>query len=81
MMTELAIAFWETIAHRALLMVRGNCSPAEYSRMVLEKMSATARSAQALARSNKAPDWAAVVSPWHKRAKSNSHRLRRKRRV
>jgi hypothetical protein len=44
--------------------------------MVLEKISATARSAQALARSNKAPDWASVVSPWHKRAKSNSRRLR-----
>jgi hypothetical protein len=49
--------------------------------MVLEKMSATARSARVLAQSNKAPDWTAIVDPWQKRAKSNARRLRRKGRV
>jgi hypothetical protein len=79
MMTELALASWQTIAHRSLMMARGSCSPAEYSRMVLEKMSAATRSASALARSGQAPTWTALLAPWHVRAKANARRLRRKR--
>jgi predicted nuclease of predicted toxin-antitoxin system len=70
-----------TIARRTLLVTAGKCSPDEYPRMVPEKLTATARETQALARSNKAPDRAAIVSPWHKRAKSNSRRVQRKRRI
>jgi hypothetical protein len=79
MMTELAIASWQTIAHRSLMMARGSCSPAEYSRMVLEKMSAATRSASVLARSGQGPTWTALLAPWHVRAKVNARRLRRKR--
>jgi hypothetical protein len=79
MMTELAIASWQTIAHRSLIIAGGRCSPAEYSRMVLEKMSAATRSASVLARSRQALSWTAMLAPWHVRAKSNARRLRRKR--
>jgi hypothetical protein len=40
MLTELTLASWETIWYRSLIIGLGKCSPAEYSRMVLEKMSA-----------------------------------------
>ena len=40
-------------------MALGNCSPAEYSRMVLEKMAAATRSASVLSRSKRAPNWTA----------------------
>jgi hypothetical protein len=79
MMTELALASWQTIAHRSLMMARGSCSHAEYSRMVLEKMSAATRSASVLAQSRQAPSWTALLAPWHVRAKSNARRLRRRR--
>jgi hypothetical protein len=78
MMTELAFASWETIGHRVQMMARGKCSPAEYSRMVLEKMAATTHSACMLSRSGRAPDWVAILAPWHLRATSNARRLRRK---
>jgi len=77
MMTELAFASWETIARRSLMMARGKCSPAEYSRMVLEKMSAATRSASVLARSPQISDWTTLLAPWHGRAKANARRLRR----
>jgi hypothetical protein len=41
MMMEMAFASWETIGRRGQMMARGKCSPAEYSRMVLEKVAAT----------------------------------------
>jgi hypothetical protein len=78
MMMELALASWETVGHRSLLIARGRCSPAEYSRMVLEKMSAATRSAASLSRSRRGPDWTAVLAPWHLRATANARRLRRK---
>jgi hypothetical protein len=40
LMTELMLASWETLARRTLLMVQNKCSPAEYRRMVREKMAA-----------------------------------------
>jgi len=48
MMTELMLAFWETIARRTLLMAQNACSPAEYRRMVQEKAEAAATSASRL---------------------------------
>ena len=78
MMMEMAWASWETVGRRSLMMTCGKCSPAEYSRMALEKMAATNRSASLLARSRKAPHWATLLAPWHARATSNARRLRRK---
>ena len=35
MMADLAFASWETMLRRTVMMAQGNCSPAEYQRMVL----------------------------------------------
>ena len=77
-LTELTLASWETICHRSLMIGLGKCSPAEYSRMVLEKMSAATRTASVLARSGQTPDWSTLLAPWHVRVKANARRLRRK---
>jgi len=61
MMMELALASWETIGRRGAMIADGRCSPAEYSRMVIEKMSAATRSAYSLSRSRRGLDWAAVL--------------------
>jgi hypothetical protein len=75
MMTELAMASWETIARRSTMIARGALSPAEYQRMVLEKAAALQESALAMmtGRGKKA-----ALAPWHKRATANARRLRRK---
>jgi hypothetical protein len=78
MILELAFASWETIGRRGQMMARGKCSPAEYSRMVLEKMAAATRSGSVVSRSKRVPDWTAILDPWHRTAKSNARRLRRK---
>jgi len=78
MMMELAWASWETVAHRSLMMAQGNCSRVEYSRMLLEKMTAARLSAASLAQSSMVPDWSAILAPWHRRATSNARRLRRR---
>jgi hypothetical protein len=76
MMAELAIASWETIARRTTMIARGVCTPAEYQRMVMEKTAALQQSAMAVltGRGQKA-----ALAPWHKRARANAKRLRRKR--
>ncbi len=76
LMTELAFDSWDTILRRTELILGGKCSPVEYQRMVWEKAEAAQASAGALFRAG-VPDLAAVVSPWHRRAKANSRRLRR----
>jgi hypothetical protein len=76
-MMELAFASWETIGRRTLMMARGTCSVAEYSRMMREKLAASEQSSAVLFRSGPAPDWAALMAPWHRRATSNARRLRR----
>ena len=78
MAAELAFASWEVIARRSLMMARNQCSPLEYQRMVLEKMRAAQLSAAAMFRSGGRASPDAVLSPWHRRAKSNARRLRRK---
>jgi hypothetical protein len=78
MMMELALTSWETIGRRGAMIARGKCSPAEYRRMVIEKMSAATRSAASLSRSRRGPNWTAVLAPWHLRATANARRLRRK---
>lgn len=77
MMMELALASWETIGRRTLMMAQGTCTTAEYSRMLLEKTVATKRSAAVMTRSGLALDWSEVMAPWHLRATANARRLRR----
>ena len=78
LLAELTLASWETIRHRTLMMARGTCSPAEYSRMISEKVVAATRAASTLARARKTPKLATLLAPWHLRATSNARRLRRK---
>lgn len=72
-MTELALASWQTIMLRSLLMAQGACSTAEYRRMVWEKLDAAQRSALALAFSGGAAN--AMLAPWLSRARANAKRL------
>ena len=74
-MASLAAASWETISRRAALMAKGACSPAEYRRMVTEKVEATRAAATALIGGKSGN---AVVAPYVKAAKANAKRLRRK---
>lgn len=76
MMAELAVASAHTIAHRTAMAVTGRCTHAEYSRMVVEKM--TAMQQMALAAMVPGATALALLSPWHRAATSNSRRLGRK---
>jgi hypothetical protein len=80
MWTELALASWETIARRSLLMMSGTCSPNEYHRMAAEKLRALSRSTRVLAsgRTGATAIAAALLRPWHGPATANAKRLRRK---
>ncbi|HLS69844.1 MAG TPA: hypothetical protein VK035_10915 [Kiloniellales bacterium] len=73
---ELGLASWETIARRNLLMLDGSCSPAEYQRMVFEKMLAAQQTA--LLSLSPAATVGSLLAPWHRAARGNSRRLRRK---
>jgi hypothetical protein len=75
MMAELAMASWETIARRTAMIARGTLSPAEYQRMVIEKVAALQQSTLAMMTGRGKQ---AAVRPWHKRATANARRLRRK---
>jgi Na+/glutamate symporter len=74
MMTELAMASWETIYHRTLLMAQGTCAISEYQRMFVEKAEAMQASTMALmtGRGN-----AAALAPYLVRSRANARRLRR----
>jgi hypothetical protein len=74
MMTELATASWETMWHRTMLMMTGACTPAEYQRMVTEKMHACHLAGAAMLAGE---DAEAVLRPFHKRATANAKRLRK----
>jgi hypothetical protein len=73
MMTELAMASWETIWHRTALIASGECTQAEYSRMVHEKMRALQQAGMALMAGK---DTEEVLRPFHRRATANAKRLR-----
>ncbi len=73
MMTELAMASWETVWHRTALMASGACSIAEYERMLSEKMRAMTQSSAALMAGKEAED---IIRPFHRRATANAKRLR-----
>jgi hypothetical protein len=76
MMTEMMLASWETIARRTLMIAQDTCTPAEYSRMAMEKAAALQRSMLAVMSGRGAR---AVLAPWHHRATANAKRLRKKR--
>lgn len=73
MMTELAVASWETIWHRTALMATGACTTDEYERMLHEKTRALQLATVALMTGQ---DAEAVLHPFHKRATANARRLR-----
>ena len=77
MFAELAVSASETIVRRTSLIATGQCSAAEYRRMVLEKAAAAQASMVAVA--NAAPGTAleAAVSPWLDSARANARRLRK----
>jgi hypothetical protein len=74
MMAELTAASFETIWHRTALMMSGECTLAEYERMMSEKMQATHLATAALMKGDSAE---AVLRPFHKRATANAKRLRK----
>jgi len=74
-MAQLAVASWETIARRTLMMAQGACTAAEYRRMAAEKVAAVQISAAALLRGR---GQTAVLAPFVVRARANAKRLRRK---
>jgi hypothetical protein len=75
MMTRLAVASWETIFRRTLMIAQGTCTPAEYQRMTDEKVAAMQLSTAALMSGK---DETAVLAPFVNRARANAKRLRRK---
>jgi hypothetical protein len=75
LMAELALASMQTIAARTRMMALGTCTPAEYRRMVQEKLRAAQLSTLSLMRGRADP--AALLAPWHARARRNAKRLRK----
>jgi len=76
LLTELVLASAETIARRGWLIATGNCPPAEYRRMGREKMKAAEQTGLALL--SKRPNPAQLLTPWHRAARRNAQRLRRR---
>jgi hypothetical protein len=77
LLAEMTLASWETIARRSLMIAAGSCSTAEYRRMVREKAMAMQRSGLALMRPGR-DRISAAVAPWHRAARANAKRLRRR---
>jgi len=77
MMAELGFASFEVVARRSLLMATGACSPAEYQRMMHEKMAAATSAILRLATSGGFASASSLLAPWHSRATANAKRLRR----
>jgi hypothetical protein len=78
MMAELGLNSVEVIARRTLMMATRTCSPAEYRRMVHEKMAAAAASMRHLSGRSGLASPARLLAPWQIRAKANAKRLRRR---
>lgn len=74
MMTQLAMASWETIFHRTMMVVQGTCSAAEYQRMTTEKIVAVQQSMWALGTGG---SHVQVLAPFVTRTRANARRLRR----
>ena len=76
MLAQIALASSETIAHRWWMMATGRCSPAEYQRMVLEKLEASQQMSLAALSTNPSP--AKLFAPWYRATRRNARRLRNK---
>ncbi|HEX9465462.1 MAG TPA: hypothetical protein VGB82_22895 [Alphaproteobacteria bacterium] len=76
MMVELAVASAETIARRTYLMATGRCSPMEYGRMMAEKLTAAGQTGRRALSRRAGP--ASLLAPWHRAARRNATRLRRR---
>ena len=79
MMTDLALTSWETITRRSLLMAQNRCSPLEYHRMLTEKAMAVMETGFRLASAGGNAPLTSLLTPWLKRSKANSKRLRKRR--
>jgi hypothetical protein len=78
MLAELVFASWTTVAQRSLMIAQGTCPPAEFQRMVTEKIRAAQRSSVALSRRRGATNMSAILAPWHDGATKNVRRLRKR---
>lgn len=72
-MTQLAMASWETVFHRTVLMASWTCSIEEYQRMLTEKMEASHASTMALVTGQGGE---AAIAPYLTAAQANAKRLR-----
>jgi hypothetical protein len=79
MLADLAINAFDTIASRTQLIATGQCSAAEYHRMVVEKAEAVQASFLAVANAPPSGVLEAAVAPWLNSARANAERLRRER--
>ncbi len=59
-------------------MAQNKCSPAEYRRMVKEKAEAAAISGLTLITRGGTASVNSLLAPWHKKARANAKRLRKK---
>jgi aminoglycoside phosphotransferase family enzyme len=78
MMANMAVASWETILQRSMLIAQNACSQEEYVRMVQEKAEATLESSMKLLWSGGTAPLASLIAPFHRRATANAKRLRKK---
>ncbi len=78
MLAELTVSACETIARRTRLIATGQCSAAEYQRMIVEKAEAAQASMFAVAAAAPGAALGAAVAPWLDSARANAERLRRK---
>jgi hypothetical protein len=73
MMAQLALASWETIGYRIVLIAQGACTVSEYQLMASEKVEALQLSTLALLAGCSQDE---VVHPYLQRAQNNASRLR-----
>jgi hypothetical protein len=76
MLIELAMNSAETIGRRWWMVASGKSPPAEYRRMVWEKVKAAQETGAAMF--SRKPDVAALLRPWHAGARRNVERLRKR---
>lgn len=76
MLLELAMNSAETIGRRWWMVASGKSTPAEYRRMVLEKVKAAQETGAAMF--FRKPSAAALLRPWHAGARRNVKRLRKR---
>ena len=73
------LSSWETIARRSLLIAQNQCSPLEYHRMVSEKAMAAMETGFRLISTGGNAPLESLLTPWLKRSRANSKRLRKRR--